>query len=231
MSNAYAYPDDPAERQRVEAWLKQAGVSVTRPSASVIPLDHPARRKPLGLRPIIDDDERTKASREPPSDGPPMRKPADDRAAFMSDIDMIVFTTGRVIGEEVGELQREIKHRLAGLEAAQRTELADLRATVAELRGELREMKAIQEAARIASRGEQGLAGPRGIPGPPGPRGERGAPGERGTPAREVAAWEPDGSRFTITPAFTDGSRGVPANLRSLFEAYAAATEPEADDD
>jgi len=39
--------------------------------------------------------------------------------------------------------------------------------------------------------------------------------------------WEPRPDRFELVPVYADGSRGVPANLRSLFEAYDAATEGE----
>jgi hypothetical protein len=34
-----------------------------------------------------------------------------------------------------------------------------------------------------------------------------------------------------LTPVHSDGSRGVPLVLRALFEAYQAATEPEADEE
>ena len=76
-------------------------------------------------------------------------------------------------------LQGRLKSRFAELEAAHREEVAALKLTVTELRCELREMRAIQESARIASRGEAGPMGPRGIPGPPGPAGARGEKGCR----------------------------------------------------
>ena len=35
-----------------------------------------------------------------------------------------------------------------------------------------------------------------------------------------IAAWEPHGERFQITPVYSDGTRGPPINLLSLFQSY-----------
>jgi len=42
-----------------------------------------------------------------------------------------------------------------------------------------------------------------------------------------ITAWEPRPDRFELVPVYADGSRGVPASLRSLFEHYNSATEAE----
>jgi hypothetical protein len=68
--------------------------------------------------------------------------------------------------------------------------------------------------------------GRHGHEGRPGARGERGERGERGLPAPSIVALEPRPDRFELIPVYADGSRDVPANLRSLFEAYdKSATE------
>src|ERR1700722_4161002 len=75
--------------------------------------DVASRRRPLGLRPIVDDDEAAETSREPLPAAQPQRDPADNRAAFMSDIDMIGFVAGQVIGEEVVGLEKDLGRKLA----------------------------------------------------------------------------------------------------------------------
>ena len=82
-------------------------------------------------------------------------------------------------------------------------------------------MKAIQESARIASRGEQGLVGPRGIPGPPsnilGPR------GEKGDPASRPIGFVVNPEDFSASLVMSDGSpSGAVLRLRSMFEVFAA---------
>jgi hypothetical protein len=124
----------------------------------------------------------------------------------------------------VNDLETVVRRRLDALESAQRNEIAELKLALTEMRCSVSEMRLIQEAARVASRGEEGREGPRGIPGPIGPRGERGKAGEPGAPAREVVAWDVDAERFTITPCHSDGTRGVPLILLGLFQSYDAAT-------
>ena len=87
----------------------------------------------------------------------------------------------------------------------------------------MNELTFISERLRIEARGPAGERGPMGrdgYAGAPGPRGECGAKGEPGKAAPVITAWEPNGERFTITPVYTDGTRGVPANLLSLFQSY-----------
>jgi hypothetical protein len=137
----------------------------------------------------------------------------------------------RLLGNPRGaRARRGVERKFREAEASQRTELAELKATVAELRGEIREMKSIQEAARIASRGEAGVAGPRGIPGAQGDRGERGERGKQGPPAPVVAAYEPRVEQFQLVPRHSDGTAGPPMSLRPFFEMYASQTEDDGDD-
>jgi hypothetical protein len=76
-----------------------------------------------------------------------------------------------------------------------------------------------QENARVASRSEQGIAGPRGIPGPQGPMGVR---GEKGDPAPRPVNWSINREEFSATLALSDGSRGPILRMRPLFETFAA---------
>jgi hypothetical protein len=47
-------PDD-----ALAAWMKEKGLTFpTRPSATIIPLDAKTERRPLGLAPVLDDDDR-----------------------------------------------------------------------------------------------------------------------------------------------------------------------------
>jgi hypothetical protein len=240
MSNTAANYDALSDAEIADraAMLKRLGVR-PKPSAEVV--DHPARRRPLGLA-ILDDDgpgpseERDSARRGGPYKGLLAGVDAETRAASASVgytlqhndlITEMVLDAHNESVDAVNAMHDAIKRKFDGIEAARRAEAAELRATIAELRSELSQMRSIQEAARVASRGEQGIAGPRGIPGPPGSEGRIGPQGPAGRDAAMVAAWEPNGERFTITPVFTDGTRGPPLILRPLFEQYDAATADE----
>jgi hypothetical protein len=239
MSHAYAYRDDPAERERVAVALAKMGVSFpTRPGAKVVPLDaNPTKRKPLGLAPILDDNERA-PERDTPGLLEAKRLIAEAIASLSPEARAQPATIEHVFeglelplaisfddADATSKSFRELRAELAEIKAARREEAAELRATVRELRAELSQMRSIQESARIASRGEAGIQGPRGIPGPPGvgqigPQGPRGEMG----PTAKIAAWVPDVEAFSLAPTYADGSRAVPLNLRPFFEAYNAAT-------
>jgi hypothetical protein len=234
-----------AERVERAAFLKRLGLS-PKGGATVIPLEHEVRkRRPLGLAPAPDsgpdDDDAS------PRDPPPFHFHfADDKdEAFLANAVSagFLFSYLDVVGgalievhnegvREFNDLQDRLERKFKDIESARRTEAAELRATIAELRSELSQMRSIQEAARIASRGEQGVAGPRGIPGPPGGGGRAGPRGPKGEtgPAAKVAAWEPDTAAFSLTPIYADGKRGVSANLRPFFEQYDASTRDDEDD-
>jgi hypothetical protein len=123
----------------------------------------------------------------------------------------------------------KLREQVAELKAAQRNEIAELKLALTEARCEIREMKMIQENARTLSRGEQGVSGPRGVPGAQGPIGPAGPQGQKGEGASMIVAWEPTPERYWLTPVYSTGDKGVPANLTSLFEQYNRATE--ADDE
>lgn len=115
-----------------------------------------------------------------------------------------------------------------------RGQISELKAELIESKHQLRELLLIQESLRVSTRGESGRDGARGVPGrdgqqgPIGPRGER---GEKGLPAPRVAAWEPDPDKFTITPVYTNGSKGPPIVLLGLFPAFDAALQDRDDDE
>jgi hypothetical protein len=238
MSNAAVYQDlTDAERVERAAFLKRLGLT-PKGSAEVIPISHPAR-KPLGLRPVEGDTGDDVSPRDLPPFSFHFQDDKDqahlDNAVSAGFVYSYLDFIGGVLIElqndtvhEVNALQDRLKAKFDGIEAARRAEVAELKLTVTELRGELLAMKAVQEAARIASRGEQGLVGPRGIPGPPG-EGRVGPQGPRGEPAAMIAAWEPRVEQFQLVPGLSSGERGPPISLRPFFEMYDAATE--ADDE
>jgi hypothetical protein len=45
-----------------------------------------------------------------------------------------------------------------------------------------------------------------------------------------IVGWETTPERYWLTPVYSTGEKGVPANLRSLFEAYDQSVT-EADDE
>jgi hypothetical protein len=209
-------------------------------AARPVPPDHPprasvvdiaTRRPPLGLAPIIDDEP---PERDIVKGGKDFRSTLWDglseedlacahslRGAiqqFDALAGMITDLHNQNVAE-VNDLQDRLKTKFADIEAAHRSEVAELKLTVTELRCEIREMKAIQESARIASRGESGPTGPRGIPGPPGPAGAR---GERGDPAPRAAGFILNVEDFSAVLASSDGSGGPVLRLRPMFEAFAA---------
>ena len=122
-------------------------------------------------------------------------------------------------GDYLAKKLRELRREAADAQAALRTEIAELKLALTEARCEVREMRAIQENARIASRGEQGLVGPRGIPGPPGPMGVR---GEKGEAASRPAGFLVNPTEYSATLISSDGAPGgAVLHLRSMFELFA----------
>ena len=244
MSNASAatYPLlSDAERKEREAMLRQFGLDRPKP-ATVIPLG--ATRKPLGLRPVDGDDDRAPERDVAPYGEPDLdRGPIIDLAEYSQEfrdgsatVGMLYFSlnTAASLTETLGERTKarfaELRAEIAGLEVAN----ANLRATLAEVRAKVAELTFVSERLRVEARrpgGERGPMGRDGHDGPQGLRGERGPRGEAGAPAPVVAAWEPHAEQFTITPVYSDGTRGVPLNLLGLFQAYNAATEWDDDRD
>jgi hypothetical protein len=233
MSNAYAYSDKAMAEERIamRRWLDASG---SKPANATV-IDHPAKRKPLGLRPADGPDDDRKRDDDPAGDfqfgfrnGPHGARSED---ALRSDwvfhyfdiVGNVMLALNNDTVRDINDLQDRLERKFNDIESARRTEAAELRATIAELRSELSQMRSIQEAARVASRGERGEQGVRGIPGPQGPAGSRGEQGERGAPARDTIAWDVDASRFVITPCHSDGTRGVPMNLLGLFQSYDSA--------
>jgi hypothetical protein len=143
----------------------------------------------------------------------------------MSAVTSIADKIHRVTKKSIAAVRAEAREQVARLEL----ENAEQRAIIAELRAKQSEHEFIISRLRIENAGPigpQGLMGRDGAEGRPGVRGERGEQGEGGLPAREIASWEP--RDFQIVPVFTDGTRGVPINLRPAFEQYDASGD---DDD
>jgi polyhydroxyalkanoate synthesis regulator phasin len=234
----------PEERVERVAFLKRLGLG-PKGGPSVIPIDHPSRRKPLGLAPIGDDGDKEEA--DPVNSRgslvardliarsvATMTPEARNDAARIEDIFNIIELPLAIAmddGDALFEHIKKLRERVSELETARRVEAAELRTTIAELRSEISQMRSIQESARLASRGERGEQGVRGIPGPPGEGkvGPRGAKGEIG-PTSKPVAWEPLIDQFQLVPLYGDGSKGAAANLRPFFEHYDAATNGSEDE-
>jgi hypothetical protein len=205
------------------------GADVYQTEARVPPLlDTPlppgrSKRKPLGLRPVGEPEPAAfvsgpsipsvAASLSPEARGAPatlgdIAEALDCAIGIDSDGDSL-------LRARIGELRSEI--------ARLQVENAKLSASVAEVRSKLHEVSFVQERLQIERRGPPGAAGPRGADGPAGVRGERGERGERGAAAPAIAAWDIRPEAFTVIPTYSDGSRGPPICLLSMFQTYDAA--------
>lgn len=234
MSNAaYSHLTD-AEIEERKLLLRQWGLDRPKPSADVVSLN--AKRRPLGLGIVPGDDdggdsdeylgpERTAAKIVAQSianlSAEQLAAPASMRDIFELAI-LSSVETSFTAGDDLRDRLRAVRKEIADGQGALRAEIAELKLALTEARCEVREMKAIQESARIASRGEAGPMGVRGIPGPPG-EGRTGPAGPPGRDAVAVVAWDVDSARFVITPCHSDGTRGVPLNLLGLFQSYDSA--------
>jgi hypothetical protein len=236
MSSAYAYRQTEAETRAVADWLEREGLSLTRkPSAQI--LDHPARRQPLGLRPVPDDNP-APADDNMTEDGHVIlhgglrfsfrdnMDPAFLEAAAVNDF--VVEMANGVVSiadgvhwtakQDIAAVRTEAREQVARLElqnSEQRAVIAELKATVAELAAKVGEVAFVSERLRIDKRGPPGLRGERGRDGPPG-RGEKGERGERGDPAPMIVGWRVDSDRHLCTPQYSDGASGAPLNLSSF---------------
>jgi hypothetical protein len=225
--------------------MKEKGLTFpTRPSATIIPLDAKTERRPLGLAPVLDDDDRApdrngdtpgylEAKRLIAEAVASLPEAARNQPATIADVFEgleLPLAIEMDAAAAISKSFRELRAEIAELKGAHRNEVAELRLALTEARCEVRELKALLESARTLSRGEAGVPGPRGIPGPPGSEGRTGPQGPKGEAAPMVVGWEADPAHYLLTPIHSTGERGVPANLTGLFEAYNAATEAEDDE-
>jgi hypothetical protein len=230
MSSAYAYSDKAMAEERAEMtrWL-------TKSDAKVVPIG--GKRKPLGLRPVPDDDPAPDDDTNEDGhiilhDGfhfsfrdnvdPAFLKAsaANDYVAEIGNACVsIADHVHRAAKKGIAEVRTETREQVARLElqnSEQRAIIAELRATVAELKATVGEVAFVSERLRVDKRGPPGHQGGRGVDGPPGPRGEKGERGERGDPGAMIVGWRIDADRHLCTPQYSDGSSGAPLN-RSAF--------------
>lgn len=233
-----------ATAREVEA-LTRMGLTWPRPTPAGLPPDRPrggvvdiASRRPLGLRPIVEPGDEP----EPEDDAIVAPEPrADNRPAWLSDIDHLLLHerrfSHRVIGEVIGEVAADMEDRwrreLGGNSeaqaalAAQAQEIAKLKLTIGAMKNETTSLRLILENLRLREKGEQGREGDRGPPGAAGrdglqgPIGPVGPRGEKGLPAARIVSWETDHVRFTATPLLSNGSKSAPLPLRELLIAFA----------
>jgi hypothetical protein len=231
--SANAVYQNEAEREAVARWMREAGVSLRRPSA------HPSRRKPLGLAPAddapggYDDDDMTDDGRVRLADGSTFsfRDGVDPNflSAFatndfiyeamnagISTVDHAHAAAKKLIAEARAEMRAEIAELKLGYER-ERAANAELRATLAEVKALAGEAMFVAERLKIERRGPPGHPGPRGVDGPPGPRGERGERGEPGSAGAMIVGWRVDSDRHLCTPQYSDCSSGAPLNLSSFI--------------
>ena len=174
-----------------------------------------------------------------------------NRGAFLSDVDALaerairlaikherkfVFAVmGEILAETMAELGRDLRKEFGRTpetpdgQASLRTELAELKAALAESRAEVRELKLVQENMRTASRGERGVDGARGVPGRDGQQGPPGPRGEKGEPGAKAAGFILNAPEYSASLVLSDGTPAAQLRLRPLFEAFAA--EIAADDE
>jgi hypothetical protein len=233
MSNAVAYNDlTDAERKDREALLRQWGINVTKPSAEVIPVDHPVRKRPpLGLRPVPgddahggDDDNMGEAGRVTLHDGYSFSFKDGVSPEFLdapATVDLLydglnaVTSVADTVHRRAKGLVAEVRSEVARVEL----ENAQLRALVAELRAKVDTLTFISERLRIENAGPIGPVGPMGrdgCEGRPGARGERGERGETGSAAPMIVGWRIDSDRHLVTPQCSDGGSGPPLNLSAF---------------
>ena len=201
------------------------GASVPIPSAARAPRN--GERRPLGLAPIGDADDKPAAAPAFVSGVPSTLSGVSEAtlaaAARMKDVFEAVDAAVAVSFDLAGGFKAKIAEARSEI-ARLAVENAQLRSGLAEVRAKLGELSFVQERLQIERRGPPGHAGPRGADGQVGPRGERGERGERGQAAPVVQAWEVRPEDFTIIPRLADGSTGVPICLLALFQAFHDAT-------
>lgn len=212
-----AYPLSDAERKDRAALLKRLGVNSAPAIAEVIPINHPARR-PLGLKPVLDDVSDPEARGDPHKPWPPS-DPAVGEPIYTD-------RQGHGYHDPVAALVTETNELILGLIEDTRGhfafKLAEMRAQLAKVEGECEAQRLIIEHLRTQSRGETGRDGSRGAPGRDGVglAGPQGPPGPKGEPGSKIVAWEIDDSAFVAYPLLSTGDRGAGLHLRGMFEVY-----------
>jgi hypothetical protein len=112
-----------------------------------------------------------------------------------------------------------------------RGQVSELKVALIEARHEIREMKLIQESMRASTRGERGTDGARGVPGRDGREGAEGKAGPpgpvgpKGLDAPKIVSWEIDDSAFVAYPLLSTGQKGPGLHLRGMFEVYNAQVD------
>ena len=115
-------------------------------------------------------------------------------------------------------------------QASLRTEVAELRAALAESRAEVRELKLVQENMRVSSRGEKGEPGARGVPGRDGQPGPVGPQGPKGEPGVKAAGFLLNVQEYAATLVSSDGAPAARLAMRPMFEQFAREIAAEDDE-
>jgi hypothetical protein len=227
-----------AERVERAAFLKRLGLA---PKGSATILDHPAKRRPLGLGIVPDDND------PPASDGAD-NMTEDGRVilhdgysfSFKDGIDPaflaapafndFVVEMANAVTSIADSVLRKANGTVAGVRSEARADVgrielenARLKASVAELTAKVDTLTFISERLRIENAGPVGPQGPMGRDGHegrPGARGERGERGEPGKAAPAITAWTLDTDNFTAVPILSNGELGATLRLRPLYEAF-----------
>jgi hypothetical protein len=177
-------------------------------------------RRPLGLRPVVDDVAAHEASVASRTSRPAASASPASEAGFAEYTDPtigLVAESNELLLGLVDDQRRHFENKLAGLVN-----------TVEALQNENKSLRLILENLRITQRGERGIDGDRGPPGRDGAQGPPGPKGSRGQRGFETTGWLINEAEYCITPLFYDNSQGPTLNLRGLFEQFQRDTE---DDD
>ena len=192
---------------------KRLAARATRPAVVDI-----ATRKPLGLRPLPDDDNESRSRSPPPSS----RTPRPGQPAAHDDLLMVTDALGAVVAA-LNDGQDRIATKFADMEARFSNQIAALKTESAGLR-------LILENLRVTQRGERGVDGDRGPPGRDGRDGEgrvgpAGPVGPKGSDAARIIAWEISDAEFVAWPLLSTGQKGAALHLRGMFETYNAQVD------
>ena len=223
--SAIAADLSPAERAERKAFLRRLRDLPPRSSADVVPIGR--ARKPLGLAPVLDDEEQEPERGASSTFG--SREARGIVEAATANLSREALDRPLSVRESFDSLEAALEATFDGDHAmfenikALRGQVSELKTALIEARHEIRELKLIQESMRIANRGERGVDGARGVPGrdgqqgPIGPAGQR---GETGKAAPKIVSWATDDANFSAVPVLSDGGNGAVLHLRGMFEEF-----------
>jgi hypothetical protein len=181
-------------------------------------------RKPLGLKPVDDDDDRRSADNDAPVFWPGILRDLPPKEANVPATMEVIYSMVDLTMEATLERVAPLRQELTAVKA----ENSKLRIALAEAVSKISELDFVVERLKIENKGPPGAQGLRGRDGRDGAEGPRGFRGEKGDPGVAIAAWRIDASNYVVTPVLGDGTTAPALNLRALMEQFyldSAATD------